>query len=337
MKLSRLIPIGPAALAVLLVAVTPATAQTFAAGNDALNTTAGGASQVNLASFPAALTALGSSIVGGDVVNLQGVALNSGAMGPSVDTIVSRGAISGGAGSLTIVALNMASVSNLVLADGRQFSLQVCLSDTASAAGTINLTQIGGAGASDGGTFNSSFPVLPKLVFTNASNHSDVLTLDCASGGCNTLTISSTSTAYAQTGGPNNFSPSAEGINALPTGSQTVANCSGTHTINLTAPGGFYPGWALSGGGDVRSSGQAFRVSRIVDAARVQPQAASGGGTFTNPGTLDGHSSSHKTVPPRDCFKTPSPPAPGAVQGPGVTPQLAQRFCLTSPIINPTL
>jgi hypothetical protein len=331
MKRSRFIPAGLAALAVLLLVAAPAAAQTFAAGNDALNTMAGGNSQVNLASFPPALSALGAAIVGGDVINLQGVSLNSGAMGPSVDTIVYRGAIAGGGGSLTIVGLNMASVGNLVLADGRQFSLQVCLSDTAQSAGSITLAQANG----DGGTFSSTFPVVPKLVFTNVSNPSDVLTIDCASGGCSTLTITSTGTGYAQTGGPNNFSPSAEGINTLPTGNQTVANCNGTHTINISAPGGFYPGWTLTSGGHVRNGGPAFRVSGELDAARVQPQASSGG-TFTNTGTLDGHSSSHKTLPPVDCFRTSSPPA-GAGRGAGVTPQLSQRFCLTSPIINPSL
>jgi hypothetical protein len=318
MKRTRFTPAGLGIPAILLLVAAPAAAQTFAAGDDALNTQAAGSSQLNLASFPAALTALGSSIVGGDVINLQGASLNSGSMGPSVDTIVSRGAIASGAGSLTIVALNMTSVSNIVLANGQQFSLQVCLSDTAQTAGTISLSQSSG----DGGTFSSSFPVVPKLVFTNVNNPSDVLTVDCAGGGCSTLTITSSGTGYAQTGGPNNFSPSAEGIN--------------THTVNITAPGGFYPGWTLSTGGDAKTAAKAFRVSRSVDVARVQPQAASGG-TFTGTGTLDGHSSSHKTLPPRDCSgTTPSPPA-GAGHGAGATPQLARFFCPTSPIINPSL
>ena len=330
MKRSRFISAGPAALAALLLAAAPAAAQTFAAGTDALNTLASGNSQVDLSSFPAALSALGSSIVGGDVINLQGASLNSSAMGPSVDTLVSRGAISSGAGSLTVLALNMASASNVVLADGRQYSLQVCLSDSAQTAGTIALTQIGGAGESDGGTFNSSFAVLPKLVFTNVSNPSDVLTIDCASGGCSTLTISSSSTGYAQTGGPNSFNPSAEGINSLPTGSQTVANCGGTHSVTINAPGGFYPGWTLSSGGDAKSSGP-FRISRVVDVARIQPQApvGGGGGTFTNSGTWDRHSASHKTQPPLDCF---SPAVPGGSAGGGVGIAIPTRiaYCVAT-------
>jgi hypothetical protein len=299
MKRPWFVAAGPVALAALMLAAVPAAAQTFAAGTDALNTLASGNSQVDLSSFSAALSALGSSIVGGDVVNLQGASLNSSAMGPAVDTLIARGAIGSGAGSLTVLALNMASVSNIVLADGRQYSLQVCLSDSAQTAGTIALTQIGGAGASDGGTFNSSFPVVPKLVFTNVSNPSDVLTIDCASGGCSTLTISSSATGYAQTGGPNSFNPSAEGINALPTGSQTVANCNGTHSVTIVAPGGFYPGWTLSSGGDLARSSR-FKAGRVVDASRFRPLTASG--TFTNTGTSDRHSASHKTQPPLDCF-----------------------------------
>src|ERR1700753_2273293 len=76
-------------LAIALVAAAPVAAQTFSAGTDGLNTMSGGNTQVDLASFPGAATALGSSIVGGTVVNLQGVSLGSG-FGPSVDHVVTR-------------------------------------------------------------------------------------------------------------------------------------------------------------------------------------------------------------------------------------------------------
>jgi len=313
-----------AVLALLLLAGLPAAAQTFAAGNDALNTQASGNTQVDLSQFPAVLTALGSTINGGDVINLQGVTLSS-SMGPSVDTIVARGAISSGSGSLTIAALNMASVSNIQLADGRVYSLQVCLSDSAQTAGSISLTQT----SSDGGTFNSSIPILPKLVFTNVNNSSDVLTIDCASGGCGTgLTVTSSATGYAQTGGTNNFNPSNEGINSLPTGNQTVANCGGTHTVNINAPGGFYPGWSLTQTGGAQPNGAAaFRVTGMFDAARSQPQATAGY-TFSNTGTWDRHSASHKTQPPLDCYSGQGT-SPGAAHGAAVKPQLALRnYCI---------
>jgi hypothetical protein len=323
-KRSRLITAALAVPALLLLAVLPAAAQTFAAGNDALNTQAAGNTQVDLSQFPAVLTALGSTINGGDVINLQGVSLSS-SMGPSVDTIVARGAISSGSGSLTIAALNMASVSPLQLADGRQYNLQVCLSDTAQTAGSIALTQAN----NDGGTFNSSIPILPKLVFTNVSNSSDVLTIDCASGGCGTgLTVTSTGTGYAQTGGTNSFNPSAEGINSLPTGSQTVANCGGTHTITINAPGGFYPGWSLTPTGEARRiSAPAFRATGMFDASRSQPQATTGY-TFTNTGTFDQHAARHKTQPPLDCYTAPGS-LPSGGRGTTVNPQLGlqRSYC----------
>lgn len=320
MQRSQWMPLGALFLAILALAGVPAAAQTFAAGDDALNTVAGGSTTVDLSQFPGVLAALGSPINGGDVVNLQGVSLNS-AFGPSVDSIVARGAIASGSGSLTIAALNMSSASNLVLQDGRQYALAVCLSDTAASTGSISLTSTSG----DGGTFNSSFNVIPKLVFTNVNNHNDVITVDCAVANCN-LNITSSGTGYAQTGGPNNFNPGSEGINSLPTGNQTVANCAGTHTVNIVAPGGFYPGWALSSGGQGKAT-DPFRVVGVVDAARQQPDAAV---TFKPVPLNDQHAGAiHGTKPPLDCAG-----GIGAQGGrnPGASPQLAvrARYCTAS-------
>ena len=168
----------------LVVAAAPLAAQSFPAGNDSWTTPADGQTQVNLNSFPGALTALGSPVVSGSTVNLQGSPLSTSQIGKA-DTLMARGAISGGSGSLSIIALNLASSSNVRLQDGRQYSLQVCASDTASPAGTITLTQANG----DGGTFNSSFSVLPKLVFTNVNNPNDKVRIDCGGGGCDPLTM----------------------------------------------------------------------------------------------------------------------------------------------------
>jgi len=318
MKRSQWIPLGAMALAMLALAAAPAAAQTFAAGDDAFNTVSGGSTTVDVSQFPGALAALGSPIVGGNVINLQGVSLSS-SFGPSVDSIVARGAIASGSGSLTLAALNMASASNLVLQDGRQYSMAVCLSDTAASNGTISLTTTSG----DGGTFNSSFNVIPKLVFTNVNNHNDVITIDCGVANCN-LNISSTNSGYVNTGGPNNFSPSAEGINSLPTGNQTVANCSGTHTVNILAPGGFYPGWSFSTGGSSPNGG-AFRATGVIDASRQRPLAASG--TFKPVGLNDQHAGAiHGTKPPQDCLRSGVQPSDaGRV---GAKPQLAVRYCI---------
>jgi len=317
MKRSQWIPVGAMALAMLALAAAPAAAQTFAAGDDAFNTIGGGSTTVDVSQFPGALAALGSPINGGNVISLKGVSLSS-SFGPSVDSIVARGAIASGSGSLTLAALNMASASNLLLQDGRQYSLAVCLSDTAPSNGTITLTTTSG----DGGTFNSSFNVIPKLVFTNVNNHNDVITIDCGAAHCN-LNISSTNSGYVNTGGPNNFSPSAEGINNLPTGNQTVANCAGTHTVNIVAPGGFYPGWAFTTGGSSPNGG-AFRVTGVIDASRQRPAASSG--TFKPVGLNDNHAGAiHGTKPPQDCLPAGAQPADAGRAG--ATPQLAIRFC----------
>ncbi len=318
MKLARSMSLGAVALALLALAAAPAAAQTFAAGDDAFNTMAGGSTTVDVSQFPGALAALGSPIVGGNVISLQGVSLSS-AMGPSVDSIVARGAITNGSGSLTLAALNMVSASNLVLQDGRQYSLGVCLSDTAPSNGNITLTS---NGSGDGGTFNSSFNVIPKLVFTNVNNHNDVIRIDCGVANCN-LNITSNGTGYAQTGGPNNFSPSAEGINSLPTGNQTVANCDGTHTVNISAPGGFYPGWTFSANG---ASPAGFRVAPVIDASRQRPDASSGG-SFKPSNNWDQHAGAiHGTKPPQDCLSKGL-----LLPNHNATPQLAVKaYCAVS-------
>jgi hypothetical protein len=295
MKRSRLMPLGAMVLTILALAAIPAAAQTFAAGDDAFNTEAGGSTTVDVSQFPGALNALGSPINGGNVINLQGVSLSS-SMGPSVDSIVARGAISSGSGSLTLAALNMVSSSNLVLNDGRQYSLAVCLSDTKPSNGTITLTD---NGTGDGGTFSSSFNVTPKLVFTNVNNHNDVIRIDCGVANCN-LKIASSGTGYAQTGGPHQFDPAAEGINSLPTGNQTVANCDGTHTVNISAPGGFYPGWTFVAGSGPAPGG--FRVTGVIDASRERPDATTPG-HFNPSNNWDSHAGAiHGTKPPQDCL-----------------------------------
>jgi len=293
----------------LLLAAAPLAAGTYDSGSDALNTVAGGSSQLDLSSFPDVQNLVGT-FTGGNVVDMTGAALNSSAFGPSVDTIVTRGI--GGSGTLTIVALNLVSVNPVVRqSDNHRFTIQLCLSDTASDNGSITLTTTNG----DGGTFDSSFPVLPKLVFTDLDG-TDVVRIDCASNLCDALKVSSTATNWVHTGGTNNFDPNAQGINSLPTGNQTVNNCDGTHTVNIVAPGGFYPGWTLSASG--------FQTAKISDAAR--PFATSRG--FTSTGTWDQHSANHKTLPPLDCFVAKS----GTSRGPGAAPQagigvVPKKFC----------
>jgi hypothetical protein len=298
-----------------LAAALPLTAQTFSAGDDGW-TTPSGATQVNLGNMSAVMSALGSPIVGGDTVYVQGSALNSSSLG-SMDTIMARGAIASGSGTLTIIGLNLVSSSNIELENGEVFSMQLCLSDTASPTGSITLTQVNG----DGGTFASSFEVTPKLVFTNVNNHSDVLTVDCASGGCGTISMSVSGAGYAQTGGPGNFNPNNEGIPIMPTGNVTVANCGGTHTVSLNGASGFYPGWTETSGG----SYAARPLHRRAKSQPVNMIMAATGGTF-NPSPIN-HGvagSNHQVKPPQDCLPTqPSPPAGNAL----VPDAMSKPYC----------
>ena len=288
------------ALAVGALAVLPAAAQTFAAGTDPWTTPGGGQTQVNLDSFPAA-SVLGSTITSSHSPSLKGVPLDSTNMG-SPDTLMDRGAISSGQGSLTITALNLAAESDVVLADGRHYSLQVCLSDTGSSSGSIALTRTN----SDGGTFNSSFSVLPKLVFTNTSNPNDVVTIDCGSVRCDPLTMSSSNSGWVNTGGSGNFSPSSKGIPVLPTGQRTVANCNGTHTVNVNAPGGFYAGWSAS--------------------APTFPQSP--------PGEQHTDLSWHQPKPPTDCAAQQVNPASAGLKATATA--IARKICAVQadPVLN---
>jgi len=291
MKTRSCLPALALALA-LLAAALPLAAQSFTAGNDSWTTPSGGQTQVNLNSFPGALRALGSPVNGSGIINLQGSPLNSTSIGKA-DTLMARGAISSGNGSLQIIALNLSGSSNVVLQDGRQYALQVCLSDTASTAGTISLTQNNG----DGGTFSSSFTVLPKLVFTNVNPPYDKVRIDCAGGGCDPLTMSSSNSGWVQTGGPGNFSPSAKGIPPLPTGNVSVNNCDGSHTVNLTGHGSLYPGFSASTGFPVSPPGE-----RHTDLSWHQPN------------------------PPQDCLQ--QQPLPQGGKRGVVTP--AKAICLTT-------
>jgi hypothetical protein len=276
---------------ILATAAAPLSAQTFSAGNDSWTTPGGGTTQVDLSSYPVQ-SVLGSGVRSGSPVGMQGSPLNSSSIGKA-DTLMSRGAISGGNGNLTIIALNLSSTNNITLNDGRVYSLQACLSDTPSSAGTISLTTTSG----DGGTFDSSFTVLPKLVFSNVNPPYDRVTIDCAGGGCQPLTLSSSNNSYANTGGPCNFNPGSLGIPNLPTGNVTVNNCNGTHTVSLTGHAGFYPGVAAN------HSNCTFSVSS-------SNEVKSAGNSW------------HKPNPPQDCL-----PAGQAASGARLKPGLAARIC----------
>lgn len=125
--------------------------------------------------------ALGSSDEPTGRVLLKGVPLTttpSGVLSPS-DTIVRRIGIadlpspgSSDTVSLRIVGLSLASIAPLTVtrsggAVTEQWDLRVCLSSGTQPSGSMTITR--GPCEQQGGTFTSTLPVLPKLVFTRRS------------------------------------------------------------------------------------------------------------------------------------------------------------------------
>ncbi len=271
MSHSRHLITGAGALLLAAVLAAPAMAQsvTVPQGDDGWVTQGGGLTNVNLSGYPISTAFPGGSITGSSTVNLKGSPLNSSQLG-SIDTIVTRtndvplsGAGASGTTNLTVHALSLVSDSSNVTISGHgTYSLAASLSSFGTSTGTMSIT----LSNSDGGTFTSSFTIVPKLVFTNVSNPSDVVTIDCGvTTGCPALTLSSTGTGWTRTGGSGGFSPSSKGATTIAAG----VSAGGYTTIGTS---NFYAGYAAS--------------------APSFPPA---------PGTHTAPNHSHVTLPPTDC------------------------------------
>ena len=264
-------------LAALAAAPAAATTVTVPQGDDGWVTQGGGLTNFDLSGYPISSAFPGGSISGSSSVNLKGSPLNSSSLG-SIDTIVSRTtdatATIGGAAvnaNLTVRALRLVSDnSNVTITNHGTYSVKVNLSTTASSTGTMAIT----ATNSDGGTFTSSFTIVPKLIFTNVSNPSDVVSIDCGvTTGCPSLTLSSTGTGWTRTGGSGNFSPSSKGVTIIGSGIGVDADGNGSNDYTTVGTSNFYAGFA----------------------------ASSGTGFPPAPGTHTAPNHSHVTLPPTDC------------------------------------
>jgi hypothetical protein len=275
-----------AAAALLLagaLAAVPAAAQsvTVPQGDDGWVSQGGGLTNFSLSGYPISSAFPGGSITGSSTVNLKGSPINSSQLG-SIDTIVTRtndvtlsGAGASGDTNLTVRAVSLVSDSSNVTISGHgTYSLAISLSSSGTSTGTMHMT----LSNSDGGTFTSSFTIVPKLVFTNVSNPSDVVTIDCGvTRGCPALTLSSTGTGWTRTGGSGNFSPSSKGVTPI----QSGIAVNGYTTIGNS---NFYAGFSAS-------------------ASTGFPPA---------PGTHTAPNHSHVTLPPTDCATSTNSPATGA-------------------------
>ncbi|HXO20238.1 MAG TPA: hypothetical protein VOA87_10000 [Thermoanaerobaculia bacterium] len=231
-------------IAILTMAALPAAAQvTLGAGDDGWVTTGGGQTSVDLTYFP--IKAFFGSDPTNPVVNLKGQPLSS-SLG-SIDTIVNRPNATTIPGlnqpTTTVVqvkALSLVSEASVQIG-AKSYNLNVFNSHLGSATGTMTLTQTNG----DGGTYNSSFDVTPRLKFTNVSNPSDIVVIDCGavSPHCNDALITSNA-AWVRTGGAGNFQPSSQGATPLNPGIAVDGDGDGTNDYTTVGQSNFYAGYS---------------------------------------------------------------------------------------------
>jgi hypothetical protein len=206
---------------VLAAIALPVSAQpiTVAPGNDGWVTPAN-SSQVDLSVFPISAFFGPGAVVSPTLVSLSGVPLDSTNLG-SIDTLLERyppsvtftGTPETHTFSVELKALRLHGQTTI---DGVLYDLVVALSETASGPGTITATRL----TPDGGRFNSSFPVLPKLVFTEVGNPANQVVIDCgAVSGCpSPLTLGASNVCWEVAHGPNNFDPTTKGITPIRAG-----------------------------------------------------------------------------------------------------------------------
>lgn len=239
-----------AGIAMVSLSALPLAADVVSRGDDGWTTPDNGQTQVNLASFP--VSAFLGAGPQNNIVPLKGLPLDSANLG-SADTLINRPddivlANGTGSGRLRIVALSLQSINNVVLTDGRQFILRVYLSGVGTSSdGSITLTRANG----DGGTFESSLPVLPKLVFIPAVGGSSVV-IDCGTGACGEMIMSSSNSGWVNTGGPGGFDPVAKGVTPIRSGVVVDADGDGLKDDYTTQGKGtgntFHAGFSASAG-----------------------------------------------------------------------------------------
>jgi hypothetical protein len=290
-----------AGLVMAAVAVpVSAVAITVAPGNDAWATPVN-SSQIDLSVFPIAAFFGPGAVVNPAIVPLSGSALNVASLG-STDTLIERFAPSVTFAAVPethvfSVAIKALRLKGQTTIDGINYNLVIALSQTPSGTGTITATRL----TADGGRFNSSFPVLPKLVFTEVGNPANRVVIDCgAAAGCpSPLTLASSNVCWEVAFGPNNFNPATKGLTPINAGIAVDGTFDGVNdytTVGRKRAGfaglefniGYLPApaWGLCGTG----AGNTFRHDHAV------------------------YSLFHVAKPPTDCQPTATLTSTGGVQ-----------------------
>jgi hypothetical protein len=227
-------------VAIALLVASSAPAQKILAGDSGLTTPGGGRTQLDLSGFPIEQV-FGARLDGDPVVSLRGESLGSGAL-DGIDTIVRRPAdvdvsTGQGTGSLAIVALRLVGEAPVSIG-GKSYGLHVYLSEFRDdvKAGSVTF-QMANA---DGGTFNSTFNVRPKLVFSGEGGDT---TIDCGAVDCgDDLKMAATGASFTISGVPGGMDPKAKGIKSLPAGVKVDGDGDGVAEVTTLASSNLFIG-----------------------------------------------------------------------------------------------
>jgi len=229
--------------AIALLMASAASAQRILPGDDGLTTPGGGKTTLDLAGFPIEKI-FGAKVDGNSLISLRGESLGSGAL-DGIDTIVrrSRGVdVSGGGGTgpLEIVALRLVGEAPVSIG-GKPYGVHIYLSefrgDVKPGAVTFRMAN------ADGGTFNSSFNVRPKLVFTGSDGKST--SIDCGAVVCgdgSDLKMSATAGNFTLSGIEGGMDPKAKGIKSLPAGVPVDGDGDGVPELTTLASSNLFIG-----------------------------------------------------------------------------------------------
>lgn len=215
--------------------------------------------------IPADFFGAGSNPFSGSI-SLQGEPLTTSpaeALGPA-DSIVRRSADTCPTEvgqevtvDIEIVALNLVSVDPIQVSFGNgqptaEWDVRVCLSDEPQTTGQLTMR----LEDEDGGTFDSTLPVLVKFVFTSVLD-GQTLEIDCGDPGqpCEALQLEGSGNNWVVIGGPGGYNPAAQGIVDIPVGVGVDGNCDGTFELTTVLPSGcFQPGVEKKTGGGFECS-----------------------------------------------------------------------------------
>lgn len=227
-------------VAIALLVASSAPAQKIFAGDSGLSTPGGGRTQLDLSGFPIE-EVFGARLEGNPVVSLKGESLGSGAL-DGIDTIVRRPTnvdVSNGQGTgpLAIVALRLAGEAPVTIG-GKSYGVHVYLSEFRDdvKAGSVTYRMVN----ADGGTFNSTFNVRPKVVFTGEGGDTAI---DCGAVDCgDDLKMVATAASFTISGVPGGMDPKAKGIKALPAGLPVDGDGDGVAELTTLASSNLFIG-----------------------------------------------------------------------------------------------